>query len=147
MLWSRPRSKEILCPVLTETDSNLPADFLVRLRPQAASGLCHVMWWPWNWSDETQVFCWFLNNFPFPQFIIPVAANNQKLCSSFMSKLLDVVVKMMVLWNQDHTQLLHCVPMDTGSSGLALATPWKIRLCSHHLLSNWNYVGYARNFP
>lgn len=59
------------------------------------------MWWPWNSWDDTQVFCWFLNTFTFLQFIILVAVNNQKLCSIFVSKLLDLVTKTMVLWNQD----------------------------------------------
>lgn len=85
-------------------------------------------------TDETQVFHCVLNNFPFPQLIIPVAVNNQKICWSFISKLWDMM-KIMVLWNQDHTQLLHSIPMGIGSLGLDLVMLWKSRLCSHHLLS------------
>lgn len=50
---------------------------------------------------------------------------------------------MMVLWNQDYTQLLHCIPVATGCLGPDLATPWKSRLCSHHLLIGimWPMLG------
>lgn len=88
-------------------------------------------------ADETQVFSrFFFNNFTFPQFIIPAAFNNQKL-------FLHGYEKIVVLWNQDHSQLLHCIPKGTGSLRLGKAKPWKSRLCTCHLLSNWDYLGWG----